>query len=186
MGMPDAAKLWTADVVRELPDDGNRYEVVYGQLLVTPSPGGPHQLVLGRLYARIHAYLEPLGLGDTVLFSPADISWDEHTLVQPDLFVFPPGEWSGEWSTIQTLRLAVEVLSPGSRRADRFLKRRLYQERRVETYWVVDIEGRSVEVWRPADERPEIVTDRLTWRVTPTAAELVILLAELFKAPARQ
>lgn len=183
MGMPDTAKRWTAQMVRDLPEDGNRYEVVLGQLLVTPSPGGPHQLVLGRLYAWIRAYLEPLGLADTVLFSPADISWDEDTLVQPDLFVFPLGEWSGEWSTIKTLRLAVEVLSPSSRRADRFLKRRLYQERSVETYWVVDIESRSVEVWRPADERPEIVTDRLTWRVLPAAPQLVISLAELFEPP---
>jgi len=183
MGMPETAKHWTAQMVRDLPDDGNRYEVVHGQLLVTPAPGGPHQLVLGRLHAWIRAYLDPLGLGDTVLFSPADISWGEDTLVQPDLFVFPPGEWSGEWSTIKTLRLAVEALSPSSRRADRFIKRRLYQEQRVETYWVVDVGDRLVEVWQPSDERPAVVTDTLRWRVTADAPELVIELDALFRDP---
>jgi Uma2 family endonuclease len=181
MAMPDAARGWTAQMVRELPDDGNRYEVVHGVLLVTPAPSGWHQLVLGRLYAWLRAYLEPLGLGDTVLFSPADISWDEDTLVQPDLFVFPPHEWTGQWSTIRTLRLAVEVLSPGSRRADRFIKRRLYQEKRVETYWVLDIEAGSADVWHPEDAEPETTTGVLRWRVTPDARELVIDLNELFR-----
>lgn len=181
MGMPETARRWTAQMVRELPDDGNRYEVVHGVLLVTPAPSGWHQLVLGRLHARLRAYLEPLGRGDTVLFSPADISWDEETLVQPDLFVFPPHEWTGEWRAIQTLLLAVEVLSPSSRRADRVVKRRLYQEQRVETYWVLDGDARSVDVWHADDTQPQTVTDALRWRVTAEAPELLIQLADLFQ-----
>ncbi|MGH7569884.1 MAG: Uma2 family endonuclease, partial [Gemmatimonadales bacterium] len=85
--MAETARRWTAQMVRELADDGKRYEVVHGALLVTPAPRVPHQLVLARFHGRIRAYLEPLGLADTALFSPADISWDPATLVQPDLFV---------------------------------------------------------------------------------------------------
>jgi Uma2 family endonuclease len=180
MGMPDAARRWTAQMVRELPDDGNRYEVVHGVLLVTPAPGWRHQIVLGRLHARLRAYLEPLGLGDTVLFSPADISWDEQTLVQPDLFVYPAGEMSGDWATIKTLLLAVECLSPSSVRADRVIKRRLYQEKLVNVYWVLDIDAASVDVWRPQDARPETVTDVLRWQVAPDAPVFELDLRELF------
>jgi len=186
MAMPDLARRYTAEMVRELPDDGNRYEVVLGELLVTPAPRMVHQAVLARLFGALHGYLAPLGLVDTLLFSPADISWDDETLVQPDLFVFAPEELGSEWAGIKTLWLAVEVLSPSSVRADRVIKRRLYQAQRVGTYWVVDIEGGVVEVWHPGDERPEIVTETLRWRVGPAAPEAAIALAELFREPGRR
>jgi Uma2 family endonuclease len=180
MAMPETVQRWTAQMVRELPEDGKRYEVVHGELLVTPAPRGRHQLVLGRLYAWIRAYLERLGRPDTVLFSPADISWTGDTLVQPDLFVVPVEEVSNDWETFKTLLLAVEIVSPSSTRADRLLKRRLYQEQRVATYWIVDIEAELVEVWHPEDQRPQIVTDVLRWRASEAAPELTIGLGALF------
>jgi Uma2 family endonuclease len=82
--------------------------------------------------------------------------------------------------------LAVEVISPSSARADRLTKRRLYQRRGVATYWIVDADARLVEVWHPGDDRPEIVTDLLRWRVAPDAEELVIDLAELFEGLPQQ
>jgi len=186
MAMVETARRCTAQMVREMPDDGNRYEVVHGELLVTPAPRRMHQLVLGRLHAWVRAYLAELGLADAVLFSPADISWDDDTLVQPDLFVVAAGEIGLEWPGIKTLLLAVEVLSPSSARADRVIKRRLYQEQRVGTYWVVDVEGGVVEVWHPGDERPEIITDILRWRVESGAPQVTIELAELFREPGRR
>ena len=87
MGMV-APSYFTAEQARALPDDGNRYEVVYGELLVTPAPRPWHQEVVGRLSDRLRAYLrqEPVG---HLFQSPADISWGPDTLVQPDLFVVP-------------------------------------------------------------------------------------------------
>src|SRR5205809_2668433 len=85
MGMA-APIYWTAEMVRQLPDDGNRYEVVYGELLVTPAPRLSHQLLVSRLFHALAEYLarEPVGI---VLTSPADISWGrDDVLVQPDLF----------------------------------------------------------------------------------------------------
>ena len=89
MGMA-APIYYTADMVRAMPDDGNRYEVVYGELLVTPSPRPWHQVVVQRLSLALGNYLErePAGL---VLSSPADISWGPDVLVQPDVFVVPIG-----------------------------------------------------------------------------------------------
>jgi Uma2 family endonuclease len=115
-----------------------------------------------------------------VFFSPADIVWSAEDYVQPDLFVVPADEVTGDWRDCQRLLLAVEVVSPSSARADRVKKRLLYQQRGVATYWVVDADACVVEVWRPNDTRPEIVTDALRWRVTSNAPELVIELEELF------
>lgn len=67
-----------------------------------------------------------------------------------------------------------------SARADRVKKRALYQEKGVETYWVVDIDARLVEVWRPGDERPAIVTEALRWCVAPDTPEMTIQLDAVF------
>ena len=90
MGMPEATARYTAEMVQALPQDGNRYEVVHGELLVTPAPAPLHQAVLRRLMRALEGYLEPLGRGETVFPAPADISWDDDTLVQPDISVVAP------------------------------------------------------------------------------------------------
>ena len=85
MGMA-APVYYSAEMVRDLPNDGNRYETVYGELLVTPAPRALHQLVAKRIVAQLEFYLEREPVG-TVFYSPADISWSDDTLVQPDVFV---------------------------------------------------------------------------------------------------
>lgn len=172
---------YTADMVRALPDDGNRYEVVRGELLVTPAPRLWHQEVAGRLYRALSSYLEREPVGHA-LQSPADISWAPDTLVQPDVFVVPLEQARTlDWARISDLLLAVEVLSPSSERADRFTKRLEYQRHEVPTYWVVDAEARRVEVWTPRDTFPVFEEERLVWHPTGAREPLQIALAELFK-----
>lgn len=173
-------RAYTVSEVLAFPDDGNRYEVLAGELLVTPAPEPRHQEVLRRLVVRLSLYLETRPRAFHLVASPADVRWDEQTLVQPDLFVVPVAQATNDWRSYQDLRLAVEVLSPGSRRADRVEKRRLYQAHGVGSYWIVDPESRLVEIWRPEDERPEVVTDTLCWRVSPEAAEFQLAVEELF------
>ena len=181
MGMPQAARRYTVEEVLAFPNDGNRYELVHGELLVTPAPRSRHQLVAGELYYRLRRYLDEHGRDVRVVFSPADIRWPDEVLVQPDVFVVPVQELVAEdWSSVRTLLLAVEIVSPSSARYDRIVKRRLYQEHGVSTYWIVDPDAQVVEVWCPDDERPEIVTDVLRWRVAPGTEELEIELAEAF------
>ena len=180
MGMP-AAVYYTADMVRALPDDGKRYETVHGELLVTPAPRLLHQEIVKRLVVTLDAYLgqEPVA---HVLASPADISWGPDTLVQPDVFVVPLAEArTMSWEFLKTLLLAIEVLSPSSTRADRFTKRRLYQEIGVPLYWIVDADARAVEVWTPDVAFPIVERERVSWRPTGTDAALSIDLADLFR-----
>ena len=181
MGMPQAAQRWTADMVRALPDDGKRYEVIAGELFVTPAPNFDHQGAVGRLLLRLIPYVDAHRLG-YALMSPADIEFDDETLVQPDLFVAPrpQGRRPKGWSEVKHLSLAVEVLSPSTARADRTVKRRLFQRVGVPEYWIVDVEARLVERWRPGDERPEVLTELLEWRPNPAAPPLEIDLPKLF------
>ncbi len=183
MGMPDLLPppYWTAAMVRALPDDGQRYEVVHGELLVTPAPRPWHQVVLQRLLLAIGTYLErtPVGL---VLLSPADISWDAQTLVQPDLFVAAlPEARALEWASIRSLLLVAEVLSPATARHDRFTKRRRYQEAGVPLYWIVDADARVVEQWTPDAAVPEPVADTLYWAPAGAAHPFILSLAQLFR-----
>ena len=165
-----------------MPADGNRYEVVHGELLVTPAPAMRHQGIIARLMAELFSYLRQFGRESTLFPGPADISWGSDILVQPDILVIPPAEAAtGSWSRVKTLLLAVEVLSPSSVRYDRVVKRRLYQQHGVATYWIVDPEAKLVEVWRPEDDRPEIVTEVLRWRYEPGAPALEIDVGALMK-----
>lgn len=180
MGMV-APTYWTAEMVRELPEDGNRYEVVYGELLVTPAPRPWHEILFQRLIVSLDLYLrrEPVGI---VLGSRADISWSPDVLVQPDVFVVPIAQARTlDWTKYQDLLLVAEVLSPSSARTDRFLKRRLYQEVGIPLYWVVDGDQRQVEVWTPEERFPRVERERLVWQPAGAATPFMLELAELFK-----
>ncbi len=183
MGMPETLTpvYWTADMVRLLPEDGNRYEVVYGELLVTPAPRIWHQQLVGRLHLALARYLETHPAG-VVLASPGDISWGPDVLVQPDLFVAPVEQVRTlEWSAIRDLLLVVEVLSPSNPSQDRFVKRRRYQEAGVPLYWIVDGDQRQVEVWTPDNLFPRIERDRLIWQPGSQTDSFSFSLQELFR-----
>jgi Uma2 family endonuclease len=181
MGMPTAGTRWTAAMVRELPDDGRRYELVDGRLLVTPSPRGLHQVAVGELHVLLHGFLSATGFAH-VLGSPADLSLGEDEVLQPDLFVYrtASGRSLRDWSDITSLLLVVEVLSPSTARYDRQLKRRRYQRAAVAEYWIVDPDARLIERWRPDDTRPEIVVDRLVWWESADAAAFELDVAAYF------
>ena len=141
-----------------------------------------HQDALGRLFVAIDQYVGASRLG-WALFSPADIVFSPRRLVQPDLFVVP---WRSEgkphaWSEVKSLLLAVEILSPSTAHADRFRKRLIYQDEGVSEYWVVDLDARLVERWRPSDLRPEIVAGTLEWRPRAGIDPLRMDLPALFQ-----
>ncbi len=170
---------YTAEMVRALPDDGHRYELVYGELLVTPAPKAPHQVVVRRLLVALDGYLKKHHVGEAFC-SPADISWSSDTLVQPDVFVADLDEARTlDWSQMKRLLLAVEVLSPKTARYDRFTKRRLYQDVGVPVYWIVDPDQKLVEVWTPGDVQPSTIRDRLVWSPDGAQEPLTVELAEL-------
>ena len=168
MAMPAVNRRWNAREVRQLIADAPlatpRYELVDGQLLVTPSPNWVHQRAVSRMLVALHQYLEREHLGEAGT-SPFDVELAPESIVQPDVFVISNDEARRLLTEMpaRELLLAVEILSPSSGRHDRVTKRPHYQGH-VPEYWIVDLDARLVERWRPGDERPEILTEALAWR----------------------
>lgn len=181
MAMPAAPINWTAERIRALPDDGNRYEVIDGELFVSPAPSWEHQRAAFAMAKRLDAYLDGRMLG-TVYIAPADVEFRYDRMVEPDLFVVPlvDGRRPRTWEDVRRLLLAVEILSPSTARADRLAKRTLYQREQVPQYWIIDVAARLIERWGPDDSRPEIVVGQLQWHPEPQAPPLEIDLDDYF------
>lgn len=125
---------FTLDDLDALPDDGMRYELVDGVLLVTPSPLPLHQTVVFELAVRLrHACPQEL----KVFIAPLDFRPTPQRSLQPDVLVCRRAD-VGSKAVEKPLLLAVEVLSPATRSKDLVLKRRLYEEAGVTSYWIVD------------------------------------------------
>ena len=169
MFMPATRRRWTTADVRELTDESRpwpRYELIDGDLLVTPAPGSRHQVAVTELLILLSAHLEKVPVG-LALASPADLELRIGTITQPDVFVVPAetklaGEYL-EWPDVKTLLLAVEILSPSSLRTDRVVKRDFYLDAGVHEYWIVDLDAAVIERWTPARDTPEILRDRIDW-----------------------
>jgi Uma2 family endonuclease len=176
-----ATKTWTREEVLALPDDGSRYELIDGELLVSPAPRGRHQRAVGELFVLLHRYVVAHNLGG-VLFSPADLDLHSGQLVQPDLFVgsVVNGREPVEWNEFGVPILIAEVLSPSTARYDREVKRSRYQRSGVPVYWIVDLDARRVEIWMPESAEAMVVRGRLTWQPDATVPALEIDLPAYF------
>lgn len=170
MSMPSIQPhRWTDEEVTHLIDKRPgyipRYELVDGELLVTPAPTSWHQRILIQLAFRLEIYLRNQGVGE-VLFGPVDLRLRPGTRFEPDLCVIPSpnGRFPKAVDPIPRPLLICEALSPSSVRHDRFTKRRAFQRDRVPEYWVLDGENEAFEVWHPDDEQAAIIDGRLTWR----------------------
>jgi Uma2 family endonuclease len=181
MGMPAPQTEWTADMVRALPEDGKRYEVLDGVLAVSPAPSALHQRAVAGLLEILTPYCRAHQIGEAMI-SPADIEFSEYRLVQPDVFVVPfvEGRKIRSWREVASLILAAEIVSPSTARADRGSKRRIFQDEGVSDYWIVDLDSRIIECWRPGDQRPRIYDRVLTWQPASQVPGLQIDLVMYF------
>ena len=150
-------KLDYEDYAR-LPDDGKRYEILDGELYVTPAPSPLHQRVSKRLQRKLEDYFEARGLGE-VFNAPIDMILGRHDIAQPDILVVTdPGQISGRGIEGAPL-LVVEVLSPSTRRHDRQVKMARYASLAVPHYWIVDPEAHRIECYR-LDPQEDAVAKR--------------------------
>jgi Uma2 family endonuclease len=172
MAMPASgrgtSRRWRVAEVRQLiaqnPLQSPRYELVDGELLVTPSPTSRHQLAVSLLWKHLYEYLllNPVG---RPLTAPLDVELEPDSLTQPDVVVMSLEEWrrTGREMPVRSLLVASEVLSPSSGQHDRIRKKPLYL-RHVTVYWIIDLDARLVERWTPNDDRPEILVAELEWQ----------------------
>ena len=146
--MPVDTRL-TYDDYCLLPSDGKRYEIIEGELYVSPSPGRRHQRIIINLILHLGGFVKNHSLGDAYV-APFDVVFSQHDVVEPDVIYVSNAHLSliTEKNIQGAPDLAVEVLSDSTARLDRTTKLKLYSRFGVQEYWIVDPEGPSVEIYR--------------------------------------
>ena len=167
--------------LQHLPDDGLRYELRNGDLLMSPSPIIIHQLASIRLTALL---LDALPKGYQLLTAPTDWFVDDYNVFVPDLLVMRLEDFNRKLFT-GTPALVVEILSPSTRRRDLNTKRRAYEEAGLEWYWTLDLDRPALQVFRSEEgrltEEAHVVNDGVCRAETPFAVE--VIPADLVRDP---
>jgi Uma2 family endonuclease len=179
MAVALATKKWTLKELHSLPEDGNKYELIRGELFVTPAPTDEHETILAKLSRILDPYVAANGLG--YVYHPRAVLQFEGSEAEPDLMVRQPHpRRKGKWNTAPIPILIVEVHSPYTGRRDRQQKREYYLDAGVAEYWMIDPEEETITVVR-AGEADVVVHDRLTWSPPSAAAPLEFEVGALFR-----
>ncbi len=181
MLMATETATWTVAQRDRLPDDGNKYEVVGGELFVTPSPSIRHQIIADALGEQLRPFVLEQRLG-IVFTLDTDVIEGEQNVVVPDVTVYPftrenhPDRWIEAPRPI----LIAEIRSPTTWRRDVGKKRELYATLGILDYWIVDGDARTVTIIRPRCI-DETVTDVVRWHPAGATRALEIDVAELMR-----
>jgi Uma2 family endonuclease len=174
-----AQGVWTLDALDRLPDDGNRYELLNGELLVTPAPSPAHELLANELRALLEPYVRRHSLGR--VFVPRSVVRASGSELEPDLMVRPvPAVLPDSWERMPVPLLVAEILSPTTRQRDLSPKCEFYRECGVATYWCVDGDARAIRVMR-AGERDVVADVSLTWHPAGASEALTIDVVQYFR-----
>ena len=175
MHMALETRSWTRADLDRLPDDGNTYEVLDGELLVTPPPSDEHQEVVAWLAAQLFPFVRLHGLGN--LHFPRGVVVIDGSQLEPDLIVRADTRNRG-WENKPKPILVVEVLSKSTRRRDLNQKRDFYMKKDIPEYWAVDREARAIVRFTPAGA--ETIKSTLTWAPAGLDATLEIDVSAMF------
>jgi Uma2 family endonuclease len=183
--MPAATKLTYADYAA-LPDDGKRYELIDGELVVNPAPVPRHQFIVRNVLRALDNYFHSHGGGKAVA-SPIDVVFADETVVQPDVIAIKTDRLSiiGPKNIQGAPHLVVEVLSDGTRRHDEIDKRKIYERFGVDEYWIVDAELELVKIYRSSGDSfsriSEVSTEAGGSITTPLLPDFDLPIADVFE-----
>jgi Uma2 family endonuclease len=178
MHMAAATRQWTLDELHRLPDDGNKYELVRGELFVTPSPTVYHENLCADLCALLVPYVKQWTLGR--MHRPRAVVRASGSEVEPDLMVRPISTEPRDWAKLPLPLLVVEVLSSSTRRRDLGAKRDLYMQLGIADYWIVDRFDRVIRIVRPR-EAEVVCAERVAWQPVGAGEALVIDVPAYFR-----
>jgi len=132
-----------------LPDDGKRYELIEGELVLNPAPASRHQIIHARIFGELYVYFKAHPTG-RVFSTPFDVVLSDDIVLEPDVLIVLNEHASiiGAENVQGSPDIAVEILSPRTRRRDAIVKRRLYEHYGVNEYWIVDPETELVRIYR--------------------------------------
>jgi len=186
MAMPIPASIprYTIDDLDAFPDDGNKYDLVDGVLLVTPAPLPCHEVVVSRLCGYVLHFFGPRGLASVFTRGAVEVAPRNH--LEPDLLVIPNAAFTTltsrtRWTAIQQRWLAVEVSGSSSRIYNRDFKRPAYLALGVGEVWRADLRDACVYVSRPEAPAERRVTGTLTWHPPAVPGPLRLEVPELFE-----
>jgi Uma2 family endonuclease len=154
------AFAWTLEELHRLPDDGNKYELVRGELFVTPAPSPAHERLAVVLTDILIDYVRQEKLGR--VFRPRAVVRYQGSEVEPDIAVRAWTERPVPWDKAPVPLLVVEILSDVTRLRDRGPKRQLYLDAGITTYWIVDGDARTIRVIQPGLE-DAVEADVVIW-----------------------
>jgi len=180
MPMAFTARRFTVSDLAAWPDDGNRYELLDGLLLVTPAPVPAHQVVAARLIVALSERVGPWP--EVRVAGPGEIRLPPHTTLQPDILVFRAPSIPAKWEAVKEHWLAVEIWSPSSVIYDREVKRDAYLQLGVHEVWLVDLERHRVLVSRPGSGPDQPFDTLLPWRAPALPTPAPLNLEEVFRA----
>lgn len=141
-------KIWTYDDYLTLPDDLNIYEIIEGELFMTPAPTTKHQKVSRNLFRLLDRHLTEHPDGEA-FYSPIDVVLSRHTVVQPDIIFISKDNLSiiTEKNIKGTPDLVIEILSPTTGQKDRIVKMNTYAKHGIRNIWLIDPDNRTLEVF---------------------------------------
>ena len=176
--------ILTVDDFTQLPDDGKRYEILEGDLAVSPSPHRKHQRCVLQLTRLLQQY-EEAGYGQ-VFPAPFDVILDHYNVVEPDLLFIRQNRLGivTDANVQGAPDLVVEVLSPSTRERDLGVKAHLYARFQVPEYWVVDPEEETVTVYRLTEDGYHIVGSFRSGDMvdSPLFPDIPLVVADVFRA----
>jgi Uma2 family endonuclease len=148
MRIPEGKIVLTYEDYVLLPNDGKRYEILEGELAVTPAPGTKHQSASANLFKLLSKHVDEGALGK-LFYAPVDLILNSSTILQPDLlFVLSAQHHIITEKAIEGVPdLVVEILSPTTSRTDRVTKAQIYARHGVPAYWIVDPEVENIEIY---------------------------------------
>lgn len=139
--------IFSYEHLAQMPDDGKRYEILEGNLIVSPSPKTRHQRVAGNLFAFLRR-AEQAGYGQAFI-APLDVVFDPQNVPQPDVFFVRQARLSivTEDNVQGAPDVIVEILSDSTRKRDFGAKLRLYARYRVPHYWIADTDDETIQLY---------------------------------------
>lgn len=178
--MAQSTTAWTLEQLERLPDDGNRYELVNGELFVTPAPSYRHGDLVSALAAILFPHVAAQRIG-TVRF-PRDVVRVDGSQVEPDLMVRPFAATTPlTYTEAPVPLLVIEVVSRTTRQRDYVHKRAFYRQCGIAEYWIVDGNERTIRVVQP-DGADVDLADTLRWMPAGASESLVIDVAGYFRS----
>ena len=185
--------MYTYRMYCDMPDDGNRYEIIDGVPYMMAAPTRQHQDIIGEIYTKLHIFLQGKGKKCRVYLSPFDVRLaiygeigdDVINIVQPDIMVFCDRNKLDDKGAIAAPDVAIEILSPSSLKNDRYRKFKLYEKAGVKEYWIVDGANQTIEIF-VLEDGVFILKDFILFDgvITSSVLEgLIIKAADIFADP---